>query len=124
MDFDQIHGWLSQTYWSPGIERDRVIRGAQHSTLVLGAFDGKDQIAYARVVSDTTRFAYLADVFVIESHRGQGIAQALVQYALKHSLLQDVSSWYLRTLDAHGVYEKLGFKPISDPERWMSWKKG
>jgi GNAT superfamily N-acetyltransferase len=119
MDWTKIHGWLSGSYWSPGISLERVKRGAANSALVLGYFKGTEQVGYLRVISDKSRFAYICDVWVEEGHRGKGIARKLVQQALNHPDFQTVS-WLLATLDAHSVYSKLGFGPLHDPQRWMS----
>ncbi|MEI6233915.1 MAG: GNAT family N-acetyltransferase [Planctomycetota bacterium] len=123
--FDEVQPWLAATYWSPGITIPTIIKGAENSALVISAFtkDGK-QASFGRVVSDTTRFAYLTDIIVGDEHRGKGLGQAMVQFALDHPKFSSVTNWCLMTLDAHGVYEKLGFKPITDPEsktdRWMA----
>ena len=125
VDFDQVHAWLAASYWSPGIAREKVIRGAQNSALVISArtSDGR-QASFGRIVSDKTRFAYLTDFIVGPEHRGQGLGQAMVRFALEHPEFSTVNNWCLMTLDAHGVYEKLGFKPITDAEsktdRWMA----
>jgi len=124
MDFAQVTALLATSYWSPGIAREVVERGARHSALVIGAFlpDGT-QVGFARVVSDCTRHAYLADVIVDEAHRGKGIGRAMVRYALAHPELATVKRWVLATADAQGVYAPLGFVPIMEPEnkpeRWM-----
>src|SRR4051812_28805458 len=79
LDFARIHAWLTASYWSPGIPRELVERGFAHSVAVCGAYVSGAQIAVGRVVSDTVRFAYLADVFVDEAWRRRGIARALVR---------------------------------------------
>jgi GNAT superfamily N-acetyltransferase len=120
MDFARVHSWLTASYWSPGVAREAVERAARHSTLVIGAFTEEGlQVAYMRVVSDCTRFAYLADVIVDEAHRGHGIARAMVRHAHEHPELEAVLMWSLLTNDAHGVYAPLGYRPITAPERWM-----
>jgi GNAT superfamily N-acetyltransferase len=129
MDFARAQAWLSQTYWTPGISQDRIEHAARHSALVLGAFnEAGEQVGFARVVSDCARFAYLCDVIVDPVHRGKGIGRAMVTHALEHPSLATVLIWTLGTRDAHGVYEPLGFKPITDPasapERWMVLRRG
>jgi GNAT superfamily N-acetyltransferase len=120
MDFDKVTQMLSMAYWSVGIGKDEVMKGAANSTLVFGVFDeANHQIAYARVLSDKVRFCYLMDVIVDEKFRRQGIGQDLVKYILNYSELADVYTWTLRTADAHGVYEKFGFKQIENPQEWM-----
>lgn len=118
-DFERIHNWLTHSYWSPGISRERVEKGFQNSTVCVGAFYEGQQIGMARVVSDTTRFAYIADVFVDENYRKRGIAREMVRQLMNHPTLSDAGKWCLMTLDAHGVYESLGFEKTRTPERVM-----
>lgn len=118
MDWSRVHKWLSSSYWCLGITKDQVERAARHSALVVGAYLGEEQVGYLRVISDKTRFAYLCDVWVDETHRRQGLARAMVRYALEHP---DFSTavWMLATADAHGVYAPLGFSPLKEPQRYM-----
>lgn len=124
MDFERVRAWLAATYWSPGIAQETVERAARNSALVIGAFAASGvQVGYGRVVSDCTRFAYLADIIVDESRRGMGIGRAMVRFALNHPEMTSVRKWTLATRDAHGVYAPLGFGPITEfenkPESWM-----
>jgi GNAT superfamily N-acetyltransferase len=127
LDFVRVHSWLTESYWSPGISRQKVEQAATHSPVVVSAYRrevlGIQQVGYCRVVSDRTRFAWLADVFVDPDHRGRGLAQAIVQFALNHPDLADVHHWLLGTKDAHGVYAKLGFKGLEEPHRLMQFKR-
>ena len=120
MDFPRVHGWLTTTYWSPGIALEKVEQAAGHSALVIGAFEDGVQVGYARVVSDQTTFAWVCDVYVDEAFRGRGIARAMVAFAMADENLQGLRRWVLATADAHGVYAALGFQPIPNPERWMA----
>ncbi len=124
MDFGNVTGMLSKVFWSSGIKKDEVIQGATKSALLTGVFDGDRQIAFARVVSDKTRFAYIMDVVVHEDYRKQGIGQLMIRHILGHPDLKDVYQWLLKTRDAHGVYEKTGFRVVSDPESWMEIMPG
>lgn len=119
-DFNVITAWLASTYWSPGISREKVIQGSENSTVCVGVFnaDGQ-QVAFARCISDTTRFAYIADVFVDVVYRNQGIAQNILQFFYTHPKLKEVGSFYLLTQDAQKVYEKAGFNLYPHPERFM-----
>jgi GNAT superfamily N-acetyltransferase len=119
IDFATVQSWLSDTYWSPGISREKVEQAANASTIVIGAYRGTEQVAYMRVLSDTVRFAYFADVYVADSVRGRGLGQVMVKFAIDHPLIADVKKLWLRTADAHGVYEKVGFQPLTQPEIWM-----
>lgn len=125
IDFVSIHSLLSKSYWSPGISLETVKKGAQHSSLVVGALDsltGKT-IGYTRVLSDTTRFAYLADVIVDPDFRKRGIAQAILDYCLNHKKFLEVGKWFLITKDAQKLYEKKGFEIFDKPEEFMILKK-
>ncbi|QZA82473.1 GNAT family N-acetyltransferase [Deefgea piscis] len=119
IDWPKVTSWLSKCYWSLGISQQYVEQAATASTVVIGAFIAGQQVAYARVVSDTVRFAYLADVYVDEQHRHQGIARTMTAQLLQHPKLQHVVSTYLFTNDAHGVYQELGFVSYPNPEKFM-----
>src|ERR1700722_709635 len=123
-DFEAVHTWLAGTYWSPGISREQVERGARHSTIVVGAFEKETgaQAGFLRVVSDTTRFAWICDVFVDSAHRSKGLARQMVRFAVEHPDLVDVSRWILATRDAHDVYRSAGFGPLPEPSRWMQYR--
>ncbi len=73
----------------------------------------------ARVVTDYATFAYLCDVFVLESHQGKGLGVWLMQCVIEHPELQGLRRWHLLTRDAHTLYREVGFKPLSQPERHM-----
>ncbi|WP_019834122.1 GNAT family N-acetyltransferase [Sphingomonas sp. PR090111-T3T-6A] len=118
LDLDTIHGFLTTSYWSPGIPRETVARAIAGS-LCVGAYRAGRQIGFARVVSDRATFAYLADVFVLEEAQGQGIGRAMVRALMEHHELQGLRRWFLATLDAHGVYEALGWQPVAHPERLL-----
>ncbi|WP_409271499.1 GNAT family N-acetyltransferase [Neobacillus sp. SCS-31] len=119
MDFEKVTEMLSNAFWCKGIKVDEVIKGAENSALVVGVFIDNNQIGYARVISDKTRFAYILDVYVDENFRRKGLGQKMVHYILSHEELKDVYQWLLITKDAHGVYSKVGFNPISRPLDWM-----
>jgi len=124
MDFERVTQMLTNAFWCPGIKIDEVKKGAANSALVIGAFiEGENQVGYARVISDKTRFAYILDVYVDENYRKKGIGQKMIGYIVSHYELRDVFQWMLVTRDAHGVYSKLGFKTISNPSAWMEIRK-
>jgi len=124
IDFAKVTEWLTATYWSPGIHREEVERGARHSSLVIGAYDASGaQVAYGRIASDRTRFGYFMDVFVDPAHRKRGLGRALVRFGMDHPEHLPVYLWLLATQDAHGVYSKLGFGPLTHPERVMALKR-
>jgi len=119
LDRTLVHAFLrDRSYWAAGIPRevvDRSIEGA----LCFGVYEGDTQVGFARVVTDRATFAYLADVFVLESHRGRGIATWLMEVILGHPELQGLRRWILMTRDAHGLYAKFGFQAMADPSRCM-----
>ena len=118
VDLDVVHGFLSRdAYWCRGITRDRVERAARHSLCFSALLDGV-QVGFARVVTDRATFGYLADVFVLPAHRGQGISQAMMAAILAHPELQGLRRFLLATSDAHGLYAKYDFQPITRPERF------
>ena len=114
VDLDVVHGFLRTSYWARGIPRETVAR-AVASSLCLTLLEGDLQVGFARVVSDRATFAYLADVFVVESRRGQGLGRWLVETVLAHPELRGLRRWLLVTRDAHGLYRKLGFTDVADP---------
>lgn len=124
MDFEKVTNMLTNAFWCKGIEINEVIKGAENSALVVGVFnENLDQIVYARVVSDKTRFAYILDVYVDENFRRKGIGQKIIRHILNHEEFKDVYQWLLRTKDAHGVYSQVGFNPIESPLNWMEIRK-
>ena len=119
LQVDRIHGWLASSYWSPRIARDTVERAIAGSH-ALGAYDASGvQVGYARAITDHATFAWIADVWVEEAGRGQGLGRRMVGWFLDHPLLADIRRVALVTGDAHGVYEALGFHAPLRPERWM-----
>jgi len=127
MDLAVIYAFLSQdSYWAKNIPRETVERAIEHS-LCFGAFDsdrevahaGGAQVGFARVITDYATFAYLADVFVLESHRGRGIAKQIMEAIANHPELHGLRRWHLVTRDAHSLYAQFGFEPIDAPERHM-----
>ena len=126
VDFAAVHRWLTGSYWSPGIARDRVEHAARHSSLVVSSWDRASgaQAGYLRVISDQVRLAYLCDVFVSENFRHQGLARAMVSFAMNHPDHRNIAMWLLATQDAHDVYRGVGFEPLAQPERWMIQRPG
>lgn len=119
LDAAAIHAYLTRSYWAAGIPRDIVERSLQHS-LCLGIYaaDGA-QVGLIRVVTDSATFAYLCDVYVLEEHRGHGLAKAAMRALETHPHLQNIRRWYLVTQDAHGLYAQSGFKVVAQPDKHM-----
>jgi len=118
LDVALIHETLSRSYWSPGIPKG-VIERAISNSLCFGIYQGPDQVGFARVVTDNSTFAYLSDVFVLEEHRGNGLATWLVETIQSHEDLQGLRRFLLATRDAHPLYERLGFTMLANPDRMM-----
>ncbi len=118
-DFDWIHGQLSQAYWSPGVTRAIVEKAAKNSLSFATFDDNGRQIAYARVITDRTTFAYLADVIVDPAQRGRGVGKALIAHILAHAELQGLRRFLLTTSDAHGLYRAFGFQELKAPAKMM-----
>ena len=113
-----IHAFLSRSYWSPGIPM-RVVETALTNSLAFGLYFRAYQVGLARVVTDKATFAYLADVYVLEAHRGKGLSKRLLDAVLAHDELQGLRRFLLATKDAHGLYAQFGFKVLANPSRMM-----
>ena len=118
LDHAGIHAFLRESYWSPGIPRevvDRSIRGS----LPFGVYDGPRQVGFARVITDSATYAYLADVYILPSHRGRGLARWLMEVVHSHPELQGLRRWMLVTRDAQGLYRRVGWREVEDCSRFM-----
>ena len=120
IDLDYVHEFLSNSYWSPGVPMDTVKRAMENS-LCFAVYDNDRQVGYARMITDTATFAYLADVFIDENYRGKGLGKWLVKSILAHPDLQGLRRIILATRDAHSLYAEFGFVPFTTPERWMAY---
>jgi GNAT superfamily N-acetyltransferase len=118
IDIATVHAFLTQSYWSPGIPRDVVERAIANS-LCFGVYLGVQQVGFARVVTDQATFAYLADVFKLELHRGRGLSKRLMEFITGHEALQGLRRFLLATKDAHSLYAQFGFEALADPSRIM-----
>jgi GNAT superfamily N-acetyltransferase len=118
IQFDVVYDFLSTSYWSPNIPRELVEKAIEHS-ICFSVFFKETQIGFARVITDQATFAYVADVFIVEPHRGRGLSKWLMQTILDNEALQGFRSWMLATKDAHGLYEQFGFKLTNDTTRIM-----
>ncbi|HEU4889482.1 MAG TPA: GNAT family N-acetyltransferase [Thermoanaerobaculia bacterium] len=119
MDVEVIHTFLSQeSYWAKNVPREVVERALEHS-LCVGAFDDGVQVGFARAITDYATFAYIADVFVLPSHRGHGISKQIMDAVVNHPRLRGLRRWHLVTRDAHGLYAQFGFGAVDVPERHM-----
>ncbi len=109
LDMVSIHHYLSTTsYWAKGIPLDVVMRSVENS-LCFGLYLHRQQVGFARVVTDKATFAYLADVYVLPPHRGKGLSKWMMQVIHAHPELQTLRRWLLATKDAHALYEQFGW---------------
>ena len=121
LDVNIIHRYLSaESYWAKGIPKNIVEKSIANS-LCFGLFYNDEQtipngrqVGFARLVTDKATFAYVADVFILEAHRGKGLSKWLIKTIQLHPELQNLRRWLLTTKDAHGLYEQLGWKKIPD----------
>jgi GNAT superfamily N-acetyltransferase len=119
LDIGVIHEYLStESYWASGRKVETVERSIENS-LSFGLYKDGHQVGFARVLTDYATFAWIADVFILKAHRGQGLSKWLMDVILGHPELQGFRRWVLATKDAHDLYRKFGFQELKRPERWM-----
>jgi GNAT superfamily N-acetyltransferase len=124
VDVDAVHAFISElSYWGRGRAREMVERSISHSTRVVGLYRAGEQVGFARAVSDSTTFAYLADVYVLPDYRGRGLGLELVREIVDGSAFPDVC-WMLNTADAQGLYAKIGFGPSQPTHPLMERRPG
>jgi GNAT superfamily N-acetyltransferase len=119
MQPEAIQKWLSEkSYWSPGISYEKVKTSVDHS-YCIGIFKDGAQVGFARLVTDYVVFAYLADVYVLEEHRGQGLSKKMMEILFEQDWTKGLRRIMLGTRDAHGLYKQYGFTPMAAPDRFM-----
>jgi GNAT superfamily N-acetyltransferase len=119
LDLAAIHKFLSrESYWAQNRTLEQTLTAVENS-LCFGLYCGREQVGFARVVTDKATFAYAGDVYIVDGHRGQGLSKWLMQTIVDQPDLQGMRRWLLATRDAHGLYEQYGFNSLVHPERWM-----
>ncbi len=118
LDLSMIHDFLKSSYWAKDIPI-AVVEKSIANSFCFGVYEDNKQVGFARVITDYATFAYLADVFVLEAYRGQGLGKLLVQSILEHPELQGLKKWFLGTRDAHELYRQYGFQKSAIPEIYM-----
>ena len=119
LNVEVVHNFLAEeSYWSPGIPRAIVERAMQNS-LCFGVYHRAEQVGFARVVTDKSTFALLADLFILTPHRGRGLSKWLMRCVVGHEDLQGLRRLLLLTSDAHGLYRQFGFEALGNPSRFM-----
>ncbi|NOX19221.1 MAG: GNAT family N-acetyltransferase [Chlorobi bacterium] len=118
LDRKLIHSFLLTTYWAKTITFEQVNKAIENS-LCFGMYSDDKQIGFARVLSDFSGFAYIADVFILPERRGKGLSKWLMEVILEYPDLQNLRRWLLATKDAHSLYEKFGFTQLENPKQFM-----
>lgn len=119
MDMTVIHQFISNSYWAKDIPL-ATFEKALSNSLCFGIFLSDDiQVGFARMITDKATYAYMADVYVLDAHRGQGLSKMLMKTILSHPELQGLRRIVLATRDAHGLYQQFGFKALANPEIFM-----
>lgn len=118
LDLDYVHRFLAASYWAEGIPRNIVETSIRHS-LCFGVYKDRQQIGFARVVTDYATFGYLADVFIDPREQRKGYGQRLITAVLAHEKLQGLRRWHLVTKDAQPFYETVSFTAVANPEGHM-----
>ena len=122
LDIVLIHTYLSkESYWAKNIPLN-VVKKSIKGSCCFGLYKNKEQIGFARVVTDHATFGYIADVFILDEYRGKGLSKWLMTAIMKHPDLQGLRRWMLATRDAHGLYTQFGFLPLDKPERIMGYR--
>jgi GNAT superfamily N-acetyltransferase len=120
IQIDVVVNYLHRSYWASETPEEQIVESIKNS-LCFGLFRNEIQIGFARVITDYSRFAYLADVFILEEWRGKGLSKWLIKTIIEHPKLQ-TTKWMLATKDAHGLYEKFDFTLLSEPDIYMTRK--
>lgn len=122
LQLEYIHQYLSEeSYWSKNIPIN-IVKASIDGSLCFAIYQSNKQIGFARVITDNATFAYLADVFIDKDYRGKGLSKELMKFIMESNFVKVIRSFLLATLDAHGLYEQFGFKPLPEPERLMGIK--
>jgi GNAT superfamily N-acetyltransferase len=119
LDVAKVTGWLAETYWAKGRSQD-VVQKSVDNSVCYGLYDtAAEQVGFFRLVTDRCTFAWLCDVFIEPAHRGHGLSLWALELVRDDILATGVYRIILATTDAHPIYEKLGFTPHAEPEKWM-----
>lgn len=118
LDLNIIHQFLASSYWAKGLPLEVLQRSIQNS-LIFGLYKGKQQIGFARLITDHATFAYVADVFILEPFREQGLGKWLIETIISYPELQGLRRWLLATKDAHELYRRFGFTELKNSDRLM-----
>ncbi len=118
LDVPFIQNFLKDVYWAAGRTLEEV-QTTIDTSFCFGIYLNDNQIGFCRVITDYVVFAYVMDVFIVESHRGKGYSSILINAMITEPKLRQVKIWRLATSDAHFLYQKFGFKSLAHPEKMM-----
>lgn len=122
LDIISIHHYLcKESYWAQNISLEKVKATIEGSDC-YGIYILDVQVGFARVITDHASFGYLADVFILDKYRGKGLSKHLLRFILDYEPYKELRRFMLATKDAHTLYEKFGFTPLSTPDRFMELK--
>ncbi len=123
LDVQAIQNFISNTYWGKGRSVEDVQKTIANSYCFGMYTDKREQIGFARIVTDYIYFGYFMDVIVLDKFQGQGLGKILVEYILRDPIIKNLKTLALKTKDAHELYERYGFNKIGDSPLWMSIDK-
>jgi GNAT superfamily N-acetyltransferase len=113
IDRAAVHSYLTRSYWAEGRSRELQDALIDNAARVVGLYQAGAQVGFSRAISDGYVQSYLADVYVLEEHRGRGLGVDLVRFSVEEGPLAG-TKWYLHTRDAHDLYRKFGFTAPSE----------
>ncbi|MBK8944492.1 MAG: GNAT family N-acetyltransferase [Ignavibacteriae bacterium] len=122
LQINVIHNFLKNSYWAKNIPIS-IVKNSIENSLCFGVYYHQNQIGFARLITDFSTFAYLADVFILNEFRRKGLSIWLMKTILEFPELQSLRGWMLKTSDAHGLYAKFGFTSPKFPEKIMELSK-
>lgn len=110
--FEQMYQLVHATWWGLKRTADEMQRLMKKSLpIVLVDNHTQDLIGFARVLTDEVRYAFIFDVVVVESRRGQGLGQQILKAIFEHPTLQQIKYFELTCApDKVKFYERAGFK--------------
>jgi N-acetylglutamate synthase-like GNAT family acetyltransferase len=118
LDINKIHHYITnESYWGQGRTLKQVKQTIEQS-ICFALYKDNEQVAFARVVTDMVTFAYLLDVIVFPEYRKKGYSKRLMENIMSDESLKNVN-WFLRTGDAHTLYNKYGFTLIDSAQNFM-----
>ncbi len=122
LDFEKVHFKIKNSYWGGYRSKEQTKKTIENS-ICYGVYKAKQQIGFARVLTDEVVFAYIMDVVIFDGYKGQGLGKKLMEHILEDPIIKNVLTVALKTKDAHSLYEKFGFQKVGNSELWMAIDK-